>query len=68
MDAKAHRQQGIFEIKNLYLEAGVRVTRTLAGELGKALQKLAQWHQTPTLAYGDIPPLLLALWRPEHGL
>ena len=35
---KAHRQQGIFEIKNLYLEAGVRVTRTLAGELGKALQ------------------------------
>lgn len=68
MDAKAHRQQGVFEIKSLYLEAGVRVTRTLAGELGKALQKLAQWHQTPILAYGDIPPPLLALWRPEQGL
>jgi hypothetical protein len=39
MDAKAHRQQGIFEIKSLYLEAGVRVTRTLAQDLAKALQR-----------------------------
>ncbi|MGN5098915.1 winged helix-turn-helix domain-containing protein [Aeromonas veronii] len=63
MDAKAHRQQGIFEIKSLYLEAGVRVTRTLAQDLAKALQKLADWHQTPQLRYGAIPANLLALWH-----
>ena len=63
MDAKAHRQQGIFEIKSLYLEDGVRVTRTLAQDLARALQKLADWHQTPALQYGIIPAPLLALWR-----
>ncbi|MGL4508387.1 MAG: DNA glycosylase AlkZ-like family protein, partial [Aeromonas sobria] len=63
MDAKAHRQQGVFEIKSLYLEAGVRVTRTLAQDLAKALQKLADWHQTPQLRYGAIPANLLALWH-----
>ncbi|MNB92502.1 hypothetical protein D3C75_396060 [compost metagenome] len=62
MDAKAHRKEGVFEVKSLYLEAGVRVTRTLAQDLGKALQKLADWHQTPTLKLGAIPAPLLALW------
>lgn len=62
MDAKAHRKEGVFEVKSLYLEQGVRVTRTLAQDLGKALQKLADWHQTPTLTLGAIPAPLLALW------
>jgi hypothetical protein len=30
MDAKAHRSQGVFEIKNLYLEPGIRPTRSYA--------------------------------------
>lgn len=63
MDAKAHRKEGVFEVKSLYLEDGVRVTRTLAQDLGKALQKLAHWHQTPTLRYGAIPAPLLTLWQ-----
>ncbi|MEJ6015571.1 winged helix-turn-helix domain-containing protein [Aeromonas caviae] len=63
MDAKAHRKEGVFEVKSLYLEDGVRVTRTLAQDLGKAIQKLAQWHQTPTLRYGAIPAPLLAQWQ-----
>ncbi|MFM4943140.1 winged helix-turn-helix domain-containing protein [Aeromonas bivalvium] len=63
MDAKAHRKEGVFEVKSLYLEDGVRVTRTLAQDLGKALQKLADWHQTPTLRYGAIPAPLLTLWQ-----
>ena len=62
MDAKAHRKEGVFEVKSLYLEDGVRVTRTLAQDLGKALQKLADWHQTPTLKLGAIPASLQALW------
>ncbi|MFQ2518307.1 winged helix-turn-helix domain-containing protein [Aeromonas caviae] len=63
MDAKAHRKEGVFEVKSLYLEDGVRVTRTLAQDLGKAIQKLAEWHQTPTLRYGTIPAPLLAQWQ-----
>ncbi|MFM4718404.1 winged helix-turn-helix domain-containing protein [Aeromonas bivalvium] len=63
MDAKAHRKEGVFEVKSLYLEDGIRVTRTLAQDLGKALQKLADWHQTPTLRYGAIPAPLLTLWQ-----
>ncbi len=63
MDAKAHRKEGGFEVKSLYLEDGVRVTRTLAQDLGKAIQKLAQWHQTPLLRYGNVPAPLLVQWQ-----
>ncbi|MFQ2172596.1 winged helix-turn-helix domain-containing protein [Aeromonas rivipollensis] len=63
MDAKAHRKEGVFEVKSLYLEQGVRVSASLAQDLEKALQKLADWHQTPTLRYGNIPAPLLALWQ-----
>ncbi|MGE6109360.1 winged helix-turn-helix domain-containing protein [Aeromonas sobria] len=62
MDAKAHRKEGVFEVKSLYLEQGVRVTRTLAQDLEKALQKLAHWHQTPLLRLGAMPAPLRALW------
>lgn len=63
MDAKAHRKEGVFEVKSLYLEDGVRVTRTLAQDLGKAIQKLAEWHQTPLVRYGNVPAPLLAQWQ-----
>ncbi|MEI4949378.1 winged helix-turn-helix domain-containing protein [Aeromonas caviae] len=63
MDAKAHRKEGVFEVKSLYLEDGVRVTRTLAQDLGKAILKLAEWHQTPLLRYGNVPAPLLAQWQ-----
>ena len=63
MDAKAHRKEGVFEVKSLYLEDGVRVTRTLAQDLGKAIQKLAEWHQTRLLLYGNVPAPLLAQWQ-----
>ncbi|AUZ80501.1 winged helix-turn-helix domain-containing protein [Aeromonas caviae] len=63
MDSKAHRKEGVFEVKSLYLEDGIRVTRTLAQDLGKAIQKLAEWHQTPLLRYGNVPAPLLAQWQ-----
>ncbi|MCH7372792.1 winged helix-turn-helix domain-containing protein [Aeromonas sp. MR16] len=62
LDAKAHRKEGVFEVKSLYLEAGVRVTNILAQDLARALQKLADWHRTPILQLGAIPAPLLALW------
>ena len=32
-------------------------------DLGKAIQKLAEWHQTPLLRYGNVPAPLLAQWQ-----
>lgn len=51
LDAKAHRAQGVFEVKALYLEAGVRQTQRLRDDLLRALQRAADWHGTPTLAF-----------------
>lgn len=60
VDAKAHRAQQIFEVKSLHLEAGVRVSGRLAGDLRRALQRCADWHGTPQLAIGAAPAELKA--------
>jgi uncharacterized protein len=58
LDAKAHRAQQIFEVKALYLEAGVRASARLGRDLHAALQGLARWHGTPRLVYGRVPDSL----------
>ncbi|OHX21702.1 winged helix-turn-helix domain-containing protein [Chromobacterium sphagni] len=55
LDAKAHRAQGLFEVKSLHLEPGVRVSQRLADDLSGALAKLAAWHRTPRLAISQAP-------------
>jgi len=47
LDAKAHRQEGIFEIRRLYLEDGVKVTDALVRDLAAAFADVAAWHGTP---------------------
>ncbi|HUS14269.1 MAG TPA: crosslink repair DNA glycosylase YcaQ family protein [Chloroflexia bacterium] len=49
VDAKAHRAQGMFEIKALHLEPGVAVDDRLVDDLAAALHRLAGWHATPDL-------------------
>ncbi|MCE3263689.1 MAG: hypothetical protein K0R43_2768 [Pseudoduganella sp.] len=44
IDAKAHRRSGIFELKNVALEPGVRVTERFVRDVAGALQRLAGWH------------------------
>jgi hypothetical protein len=58
LDAKAHRTQGIFEIKALYLEAGIHVGPRLGRDIHAALQALANWHGTPHLVFGMLPAAL----------
>jgi uncharacterized protein YcaQ len=60
MDAKAHRQQGVFEIKALYLEPGIKPTRQLCHDLAATLHKLAAWHSTPQLVLQQGPAALVA--------
>ncbi|UTH75917.1 winged helix-turn-helix domain-containing protein [Chromobacterium sp. IIBBL 290-4] len=55
MDAKAHRAQGVFEVKALHLEPGVRASQRLADDIGAALGRLARWHGTPRLAIAQAP-------------
>jgi uncharacterized protein len=47
LDPKAHRKEGIFEVKALHLEPGVIVDDALMTELKTALQACAAWHNTP---------------------
>ncbi|WP_326939095.1 winged helix-turn-helix domain-containing protein [Actimicrobium sp. GrIS 1.19] len=56
LDAKAHRSAGVFEIKDLYLEPGVRPSQRLASDLALALRRCALWHGTPEVRIGRCDP------------
>ncbi len=47
IDAKAHRKDGLFEVKALYLEPGVRTSEALIRDVATALRDAAAWHGTP---------------------
>lgn len=59
LDPKAHRKEGLFEIKALHLEPGVRVDDDLVAALKTTLQECAAWHQTPEVAvrWANVPGL-----------
>ena len=62
LDPKAHRGQGIFEVKALHLEAGVPVSAELVADLAAALRRFADWHGTPDVVIRPSnPPELAAL-------
>lgn len=60
LDAKAHRADGVFEIKALYLEDGVTPDATLAAALAGAIGECAHWHATPQVALGRCEPKAFA--------
>ncbi|MDX2140798.1 MAG: crosslink repair DNA glycosylase YcaQ family protein [Chloroflexota bacterium] len=47
LDPKAHRKDGIFEVKALHLEPGVVVDDALIAALKQSLHACAAWHKTP---------------------
>jgi uncharacterized protein YcaQ len=67
LDAKAHRKEGLFEVRALHLEPGVPPTEDLVSELGDALRGCADWHGTPQISVrrsdppGLAEPLLAAV-------
>lgn len=56
LDAKAHRSDGMFEVKTLFLEAGVAPTPAFADALADALQRCAEWHAVPRVKIGWCDP------------
>ncbi|WEN16891.1 crosslink repair DNA glycosylase YcaQ family protein [Rhodanobacter sp. AS-Z3] len=68
LDAKAHRDIGVFEVKALFLQPGVQPSLQLAQVLAKTLAETAQWHGTERVRLGrtrpaSLAPLLRAQWR-----
>jgi uncharacterized protein YcaQ len=53
LDAKAHRQEGIFEVKSFYWEEGVTPTTEMLEEILAAIQSCADWHKTPKVHLPD---------------
>lgn len=50
LDAKAHRAEGVFEIKSLHLEAGTATDDVrMQDEIAYAIAACARWHDTPTI-------------------
>lgn len=73
LDAKAHRRDGVFEIKALFLEDGVVAEATMLEELATAVLATARWHGTPRIRLGRSRPAgvaaaLRALWRHQGAL
>ncbi|MFC5435518.1 winged helix-turn-helix domain-containing protein [Rhodanobacter umsongensis] len=59
LDAKAHRGEGVFEIKALFLEPGVTPNPTLLQALAKVIADTARWHGTPVVRLGRTRPATL---------
>jgi uncharacterized protein len=68
LDAKAHRAEGVFEVKALFLEADVKASERMLTEVAQAIAATAAWHGTPRVRLGRCRPAavasaLRACWR-----
>jgi uncharacterized protein len=59
LDAKAHRSEGVFEVKAMYLQPGVQINEPLAADIARALSVNAAWHETPKVKIGRCTPVVL---------
>jgi uncharacterized protein len=66
LDAKAHRADGIFEVKALFVEAGVRVDDGMVEALAGAIQRCASWHGTPQVCITPARPRRLCSALRKH--
>ncbi|HEY5798780.1 MAG TPA: crosslink repair DNA glycosylase YcaQ family protein [Burkholderiaceae bacterium] len=68
MDAKAHRKAGVFEIKALHLEPGVRESAALVADVAAATAAFARWHGTEGIAAsGVLPDCFNGCWERSHA-
>lgn len=56
LDAKAHRKEGVFEVKSIHLEPGVGVCDELLGDVAAAIRECAAWHRTPEVVVRQSEP------------
>ena len=65
LDAKAHRKDGIFEVKALHLEPDTSADEVLVAGLAGALRDCADWHGTPEVRISRTSPPGFAEWVRE---
>jgi hypothetical protein len=56
LDAKAHRTDGLFEVKSLHLEEGIALDDALAEKIASAIHACAAWHGTPRIQLRRVVP------------
>ncbi len=54
LDAKAHRKEGRFEVKQFHLDDKTTVTPTLMKDVVACLNSCAKWHGTPRLDFSSL--------------
>jgi uncharacterized protein len=60
LDAKAHRKEGLFEVKAVHLELGVPISEDLVSGIAEALRGCADWHGTTEIQVRRSDPPELA--------
>lgn len=60
LDAKAHREEALFEVRKLFLQPGVVADDALVEALGAALWRCAQWHEAQRVRLSHTSPAALA--------
>jgi hypothetical protein len=66
LDAKAHRAEGVFEVKALFLEEGLMPTERMLAEVAQAIVAMAEWHGTPQVKLGRCRPAQVAATLRAH--
>jgi uncharacterized protein YcaQ len=56
IDAKAHRKNGVFELKSVALEPGLRVSERMLADLAGAVLRCARWHACAQVTLGATSP------------
>ncbi len=56
LDAKAHRAQGVFEVKAVYAQPGMRWSESQVQAVALAIQQCATWHDTPLVRISASQP------------
>ena len=59
LDAKAHRTDGLLEVKALHAQPGAKWTAAQIDALARSLAQFARWHDTPTVRIAQTQPARL---------
>ncbi len=59
LDAKAHRADGVFEVKALHTQPGIRWTPEQITAIAHAIARCAHWHDTPAVRITQTQPVAL---------
>jgi uncharacterized protein len=61
LDAKAHRAQGVFEVKSLFVQPGMTWGESQVRAVSHAIGQCALWHGTPKVQLSRTHPTKLAV-------